>query len=113
MANGGGQIISNVGMMLKASRSNAKPSYSSAYVPGCEPALEKPAYVVNITPPPPPDPNFTSLSSVKERSEKNKYEIGETKEEIVNNIISKKASVANVRKALHKYADIIMEQDLF
>jgi hypothetical protein len=94
------------------------PSYG-AYIQGHAPpeAYQKrqqmPQYAVNAPPPPPPDETITKLSSERERKEKDKYVIGETKEEIVTNIIEKKASVANVKKALAKYAELIMEEDLF
>jgi hypothetical protein len=61
-------------------------------------------------PPPPPDGSAPLISAVEK---KNEYVIGDTKEEIINNIITKKASVANVRKALSKYADMIMEEEIF
>lgn len=72
------------------------------------------AYNAPLPPAPPPPPEHTApLISAEEKKNKNKYIIGDTKEEIVNNIINKKASVNNVRNALQKYAEIIMEEDLF
>ena len=99
-------------------RRGGGPSYG-CYIQGHAPPeaykknLQMPQYAVNAPPPPPPDETKTHLSSERERKEKNQYVIGETKEEIIANIIEKKASVANVKKALAKYAEIIMEEDLF
>ena len=75
--------------------------------------MSKVAYNPTIPLPPPEPQGISPLISNIEKQEKDKYIIGDTKEEIIQNIISKKASVSNVRKALTKYADIIMEQELF
>ncbi len=71
----------------------------------------KVAYAPVIPKAPPAPVGESPLLSANEL--KNEYVIGDSKEEIIHNIIDKKASVANVRKALSKYADLIMEQDLF
>ena len=67
--------------------------------------------IIPLPPPPPIDTH--PLISLVEKETKDKYVIGETKDEIINNIINKKASVANVRKALSKYSDIVKDQPLF
>lgn len=63
--------------------------------------------------PAPPIKDVSPLISVQQKAEKNIYVIGDTKEEMIENIISNKASVTNVRKALSKYAELVMEEDLF
>jgi hypothetical protein len=103
----------SISQILRAQKEKGRPSYG-CYIQGHAPAeayqrKPQPQYAVNAPPPPPPDETITHLK----RDEKEKYEIGDTKEQIVSNIIEKKASVANVKKALAKYAEIIMEEDLF
>jgi len=67
-----------------------------------------------MAPPPVKDIEGARILQTKAmEKEKKEYVIGDTKEEIVNNIIKEKPTVANVRKAFHAYADIIMDEELF
>lgn len=117
--NGGNNVGPNsISAML---RKNSQAPGFNAYINQCQPVVErnyvskmaKVAFHPTIPLPPPPPEGNQPLISITEKEDKNKYVIGETKEEIIQNIIDKKASASNVRKALSKYADIIMEQDLF
>lgn len=60
-----------------------------------------------------PDERIHQLQSIQMRKDKNEYIIGDTKEDIIENIIKEKPSVANVRKAFTVYADLVMDEDIF
>lgn len=104
-----GKPMTSIQQMLLKNR--AAPSINS-YLPQYAPKLPQ-TNNITVPGPPPPNKDIHELVSAQEKEEKDKYFIGDTKEEIISNIIDKKASVSNVRKALSKYADIIMEEDIF
>lgn len=62
--------------------------------------------------PPKPEKNIEPLRQMTLKTKK-VYNIGETRDEIIQNIIAEKPSVSNVRQALSKYAELVMEEDLF
>lgn len=106
-------LIGSIGQRIQ--QRNAPPPPQIIYKPNPNNNGRQFGYGENVAAPPPvkDDDRVRMLQTPDMEKEKKAYVIGDTKDEIVNNIIKEKPSVANVRKAFHAYADIIMDEDLF
>ena len=112
-------LISNVGRFLEDQNNQRKNILDNKQYPSK--AVEAPVVInyekaLNAMAPPLPldeDKMIRQLRDNTLNNKKKKYEPGETKEEIYQNIINNKPSVNNLRLELTAYADIVMEEDLF
>lgn len=108
-------LIGNIGQRIRDRNQDQQKKLNIEQFPVRQ-KNQKHEYGDNIYAPPPVknlDEKIKVLQTKHEKEEKEKYIIGDTKEEIIANIIREKPSVANVRKALTAYADIIMDEELF
>jgi len=106
-------LIGSIGK--RVNERNAPPPLKFDYRPNPLNNGRQKGYGENALAPPPVKENeqVRMLQTPKMEKEKKEYVIGDTKEEIIHNIIKETPSVSNLRKAFTAYADIIMDEDIF
>lgn len=109
-------IIGSIGQRIQARKTpNRQSNNYFNPSPSLPPPRKQQEYGQNPLLPPEVklDERIHKLETQQMKKDKNKYIIGDTKEDIIENIISEKPSIANVRKALTVYVDLIMDEDIF